>query len=195
MASQVCFNWRDSGDCKFGSNCRFFHDGQETRGSVRKATQICYTFRDTGKCEYGADCRFSHDLTIKEEKKEVAPKRKKKRAPRKAAGGPVDVSDDRLDCHKFKETGECDFGENCRFLHGGQATRGSRRKTTEPCFALREQGSCKFGDACRYSHDPEVVEAAAPAGGRVEQKDQVCFTFKETGDCRYGDKCRFSHEE
>lgn len=197
-SSQICFNWRDGGDCKFGSSCRFMHDGQETRGSQRKATQICYTFRDTGSCEYGNECRFSHDPTLKvdapAEKKDAA---KKPRAPRqKPAGGagsaPV-TSGDRLECFQFKESGDCSFGQNCRFLHaGGMETRGNRRKTAEVCFSLRDTGVCKFEDGCRYSHDLN----AAPAGGAAAPKAvQVCWRFRDNGECEFGEGCRFSHEE
>lgn len=63
-----------------------------------------------------------------------------------------------LVCYKFKDTGSCDFGDRCRYSHGGGGRDGGRgggynkQKAGGACRQFRKKGSCKFGDSCRYSH-------------------------------------------
>jgi len=206
--SLECFQFRETGSCKFGASCRFVHPGEETQATQRKATQVCYAFRDEGSCQYGDNCRFSHELKENVEKRAPRVPQPRKAAPAPAAEGerrarapraprkprdesaPVNTSADRLECHDFKETGSCSYGTNCRFLHTGSETRGSRRKGAEVCYSLRDEGACRFGDGCRYSHDL----SAAPAGGeRQAKKKDECFNFRENGTCHYGDQCRYAH--
>lgn len=52
----VCYEFQDTGSCKYGDNCRFPH-GNQSAG----VTSACRQWRDTGSCSYGSSCRFSHD--------------------------------------------------------------------------------------------------------------------------------------
>jgi len=217
--SQVCFLWRDGGDCKFGTDCRFLHDEKdETRGSRRKATQICYAFRESKECEYGADCRYSHDLSLAAEAPvtksapKAAPKAaaapKKSAAPAKAAApaksaakaevkasgssAPATVNE-RLACFNWRDSGTCEFGDQCPFMHSGAETRGSRRRDVQVCYTLRDTGSCKFGDDCRFSHDLTSAAATAAPATAPAAATKVCYRFKKDGECNFGDDCKFAH--
>jgi hypothetical protein len=65
-AGRVCYQYRDSGSCRFPS-CRFEHTRGGAGGGGMQSPpafgrgQICRNFRNTGTCSYGARCRFSHD--------------------------------------------------------------------------------------------------------------------------------------
>ena len=67
---------------------------------------------------------------------------RKPREPRDPAA-PVNTNANRLECHDWKDGGNCSYGANCRFLHGGEETRGSRRKGVDVCYSLRDQGACR----------------------------------------------------
>ena len=57
-----CYEFRESGSCKFGDNCRFSHSsGADVARSG--SAGICYQFKNAGNCTYGSNCRFSHDLS------------------------------------------------------------------------------------------------------------------------------------
>jgi len=71
-----CYEFRDTGVCKFGDQCRFNHgaassgggggDGGGDRYESRRERPnggVCYQFKNAGNCTYGEQCRFSHDLS------------------------------------------------------------------------------------------------------------------------------------
>ena len=62
--NNICYKYRDTGDCPYGEECKFVHEEDDQNES--KA--ICYQFRDTGECPYGEECKFKHvekDETVK----------------------------------------------------------------------------------------------------------------------------------
>ena len=114
-------------------------------------------------------------------------------------------------CYKFQETGQCNFGDNCRFSHGGEAEGAApfgaapRRMGGRPrgvCYSFQETGDCKYGDGCRFSHGQDDPRPEEPqdfgTGGfqsyRPRRSNGVCFGFRDTGSCQFGDRCRFSHD-
>ncbi len=60
----ICYGW-EAGNCRFGSNCRFYHDG--SRGGGRSpprrgggtSRQPCRDY-GRGDCRYGEDCKYLH---------------------------------------------------------------------------------------------------------------------------------------
>eukprot|EP01006_Ploeotia_vitrea_P038933 TRINITY_DN66286_c7_g1_i1.p1 TRINITY_DN66286_c7_g1~~TRINITY_DN66286_c7_g1_i1.p1 ORF type:complete len:205 (+),score=109.22 TRINITY_DN66286_c7_g1_i1:59-673(+) len=204
MSSQICFQFRDEGSCKFGSQCRFLHDGEETRGSRTKSTQVCYDLRDKGECAYGDSCRFSHDLSLASEQKNdsgMSSQSAAAPAPKVSVPNGVTFGDEamkRLSCRQYQENGECEFGLTCRFLHGTEHTRGYITKTTELCFAHKE-GECEHGDGCKFSHDlslPVVKKVRTRRNrNRNRKKDNICNVWRQSGTCDYGDDCRFEHPQ
>ncbi|KAI7899344.1 uncharacterized protein BX663DRAFT_521380 [Cokeromyces recurvatus] len=62
--TELCRNWQEIGECRYGKKCRFAHGQEELRcvkRHVRYKTQICRTFHSTGTCLYGVRCTFIHD--------------------------------------------------------------------------------------------------------------------------------------
>ncbi len=61
----ICYGW-EAGNCRFGSNCRFYHDGSRRDGgrspSRRGGGMPRQPCRDYGRgnCRYGEDCRYLH---------------------------------------------------------------------------------------------------------------------------------------
>ena len=115
--SAPCYSFQETGNCKFGAQCRFSHGDDQQRqlgggggygggyGGQRsygggfgggRSAGPCYEFRETGACKYGDNCRFSHS------------------AGGDASGGPRPGAGV---CYQFKNAGNCTYGANCRFSH------------------------------------------------------------------------------
>ena len=58
-----CYEFRETGACKYGDNCRFSHSAGGDASGPRPGAGVCYQFKNAGNCTYGANCRFSHDLS------------------------------------------------------------------------------------------------------------------------------------
>ena len=67
-------------------------------------------------------------------------------------------------CRNFLQSGECTYGEKCRFAHGDQELRSGGggggngggnggNRPTGVCRFFMENGDCKFGANCKFSHD------------------------------------------
>lgn len=169
----------------------------------------CFQFQEHGECKFGENCRFSHG---EQGDNYGAPQGGRgygsgygggrggyRPRPQRSRGA----------CYTFQETGECQYGDNCRFQHGDQQPQdggdfnnfrndgGYRRgpaRSAGPCFQFRDQGSCGFGDGCRFSHNLDGDVSAAPAPRRAAGGG-ICYNFRDNGDCKFGDGCRFSHAE
>eukprot|EP00967_Tisochrysis_lutea_P054359 scaffold67919_cov32-Tisochrysis_lutea.AAC.3 len=70
-------------------------------------------------------------------------------------------------CRTFASTGQCRFGNKCRFSHnvpgtqGGFAGGGKGSKDRAPCRDFAQHGRCKFGRNCRFSHAAPGSQASA----------------------------------
>jgi hypothetical protein len=56
----VCFLWRDSQSCKFGSACRFSHDANPP-ANFGPPRGVCRNWRDARDCKFGSFCKYSHE--------------------------------------------------------------------------------------------------------------------------------------
>ena len=151
--------FRNKGKCRYKEQCRFEHSVGEPIPVVIKPRGVCHLFRDEGECTYGANCRYFHGTEAEAEEDaelrkanqaegKVAPKKKRKKTKKKKNA-------DRM-CDNFTESGECDYGDDCRFQHGPDDTRdldGLRKTLRGPCFTFRDTGDCKYGAECRFLHE------------------------------------------
>jgi len=144
---EVCRNFRNKGECRFGAECHYSHEAGEpipepARGARRGRGRRGRGGRggSVGDRDGGGD----------EKKRTSAPKKPQ---------GPGQ-------CYNFQENGSCEYGNECRFKHGENDTRdlaASRpRKPPGLCYNFRDNGTCEYGDKCKYSHD---LNAADDAGG------------------------------
>jgi hypothetical protein len=185
-----CFGFAETGECKYGDNCRFSHGENDTRSRLQTTSGPCFNFRDSGECEYGDRCRFTHGDD--DSRARSAPTR-----------GP---------CFSFRDNGECEYGDRCRFSHGDGDTRTYAKTTNKVCRLFRDTGDCKYGDSCKFSHGEAPAPAAENQGaGGVEKggvqdvgvtlqptnsgatSTEACIAFQDTGVCEFGDSCRFAH--
>ncbi|KAI9257412.1 hypothetical protein BY458DRAFT_535251 [Sporodiniella umbellata] len=61
--TELCRNWEETGQCRYGIKCQYAHGAQDLREIERHPkykTQKCRTFHKTGACPYGARCTFRH---------------------------------------------------------------------------------------------------------------------------------------
>ena len=147
-----CFQWGRSKSCIRGSDCKFYHEGVETKAQsynydaalwVNKKGP-CNAFA-SGTCTRGAACIFSHDPTCK----------------------PVR-------CGDFFKNGSCSRTP-CRFSHDPDSVPAPRREGGgNECFAFAK-GNCAKGADCIFAH-PGVHEGK-PRGPREPRGDGLFFVF------------------
>ncbi|KAG5438455.1 hypothetical protein PCK2_000949, partial [Pneumocystis canis] len=61
--TELCRNWEENGECRYGLKCQFAHGHSELRSLLRHPkykTSPCKTFTEIGSCPYGQRCCFSH---------------------------------------------------------------------------------------------------------------------------------------
>ncbi|KAG4304780.1 hypothetical protein PORY_001833 [Pneumocystis oryctolagi] len=61
--TELCKNWEESRECRYGLKCQFAHGHSELRSLLRHPkykTSPCKTFTEIGSCPYGQRCCFSH---------------------------------------------------------------------------------------------------------------------------------------
>ena len=64
-------------------------------------------------------------------------------------------------CDLFRENGECNFGENCKFLHPEEYKKKAEKENVTGRFAAFAKQNCRFansgkcmkGDKCESSHE------------------------------------------
>jgi hypothetical protein len=196
---EVCRSFRNTGNCRFGDDCKFVHSDGEPIQAPQRPRKECFNFRDNGNCDHGDRCRFTHG-----------------EADSRFSG---DIADEV--CRNFQR-GRCKFGDDCRRKHEGPVVTedegdkgGDRaRKPRKPRRRAENNGNpdevcknflagrCRFGDECRRKHEGTPTPAAAgeekPRRARaakpVKKLDEACNNFA-AGKCRLGDKCRRQHVE
>lgn len=125
---QQCFNFRDSGECRFADGCRFWHGDQapgKTQSSFggNRPRGPCYQFQADGFCRFGDDCRFSHDPNAPPQGDNGFQRRDNRGYGGQRSGGYGGNSggyggnSGPKICYKFRDTGNCNFGDNCKFSH------------------------------------------------------------------------------
>lgn len=158
----LCCSWAVTQTCRFEQTCRFSHAETKSEQNVKskESIDVCYNFMNKGECNYGERCRFLHDgdqdiahLSLRGER------RYRDRDSRGALGnadsrgvrGRIGVFGDTGDdiCFRWRDRGDCRFGEGCKFSHddgnfGGQSMN--------ICYNWKDTNECQFGDNCKFIH-------------------------------------------
>ena len=187
--------------------------------------EVCRAYRNNGSCRYGDECKYEHS-----EGEPITPpprgecfnwhvynaiRTMRVFSPRHQTASMISHQQS-LSPTVFprKETGECSFGDRCRFTHGPDDPRydadGQRipeegaggnkkrkpRKRREPRERTGEKldeicnnyqtGRCRYGDNCRRQHVGDVPQEA------VTKIDEICNNY-QAGRCGFGDLCRRQH--
>ncbi|CAN6444579.1 unnamed protein product [Victoria cruziana] len=176
---------------------------------IRPGEADCPFYLKTGSCKYGATCRFNHpDRNAATLTQAVIS------SPALGILNPVSATlphatinpwltqsavtpsiypqrPGQMECDYYMKTGECKFGERCKFHHPMDRTATSvaaiksaqssvkltlaglpRREGEIACAFYMKTGTCKFGVTCRFDHPPPgeaVAKAVATKGGGDEE--------------------------
>lgn len=87
--TEMCKNWKKTGDCEFKNSCSFAHGLHELKEKTdvhrNYKTKQCKKFKKDGFCPYGIRCQFLHnekgDKSNKDPVKGVKPLAKPVLAP------------------------------------------------------------------------------------------------------------------
>lgn len=112
--NDICRNWMNKQECKFGDDCNFSHNfdpedfagqqsEQQNNEPRKKSVGLCFSWRDSQECEYGDDCRFKHG---EDDNRDFAALK---------ANKPKGL------CYNFRDNGECQYADQCRFSHEADA--------------------------------------------------------------------------
>ncbi|ELU01558.1 hypothetical protein CAPTEDRAFT_157003 [Capitella teleta] len=132
---------------------------QRSNSPTRPSDQICRFYRK-GICLRGTSCSYLHQSDQNHEAVIATPE----------AVDPVldppqiqQQPKQRKDCHVFRDTGICRFGNSCRYSHATTTDKDEEVKTEKKpvqkpkkeiriCSAFERTGKCRYGEGCRYSH-------------------------------------------
>lgn len=201
-ATQICYTFRDTKVCEYGADCRYSHDltlaTEDAAPAPKAAAPAKAAKKEAAPAKAAPKTAAKAAAPAKAAKKDAPAKAAPAKAAKPAASKTESkaANGERLSCFNWRDSGACEFGDNCRYIHDGSETRGSRRRDQQICYTLRDEGACKFGDGCRFSHDATAI-ANSSKDAPVEKaaKPQgVCFRWKK-GDCSFGDECKFAHPE
>ncbi|KAF5732187.1 zinc finger CCCH domain-containing protein 67 [Tripterygium wilfordii] len=114
-----CAFYMKTGNCKFGSNCKFNHPvirkNQGIKEKVKEREDLsenpgqteCKYYLRTGGCKFGSACRYNHSRvkeTVVHQTEEL-----------NFLGLPIRPGE--KECPYYMRNGSCKFGANCRFNH------------------------------------------------------------------------------
>eukprot|EP01083_Nonionella_stella_P094808 266100_1 len=202
---RICFNWRDTGVCRYGENCRFQHffDVEPSKAG----TEECWLFRDTGKCSWGNTCRFNHFAC-------GLPMLSEAGRPALNAIDPIPPGG-KFVCYSFRDSGTCTFGVSCKFAHDKEPLA---LPQIEGELSLSESPPELAAQSMSTAHPRSAmgpISAMSPlcnmplgslvgmgslalgipqqALGGPEGNSEECYAYRDTGNCRFGMSCKFSH--
>jgi len=190
--AQVCYQYADNGNCRYGDSCRFSHSNA-SNGDEGEFQTVGAPRKSSPPATRGGSSGFGGSWS-------------------RGNGGSSRGPNPNQQCHSFAETGSCDYGDRCRFAHGADDervgrssdsgytgsrsygggfsnSRGGSSRPAQQCYSFAENGTCQYGDRCRFSHG---TEKTAATGGR-DRSNEACYSFQSNGSCRFGENCRFSH--
>ncbi|KAI3675628.1 hypothetical protein L1987_85219 [Smallanthus sonchifolius] len=183
---------------------------------IRPGEVDCPFYLKTGSCKYGATCRYNHPERYGMDPTSAivatpgvhmnigmvnpAPAVMQTVDPRldhTMLGLPPAIYPQRpgqMECDFYMKTGECMFGERCRFhhpldrsAHALSAKEGQeqnvkltlaglpRREGAVNCPYYMKTGACKYGATCKFDHPPpgEVMAAATSQGPSVGASEEI----------------------
>jgi len=121
----------------------------ETKAAPQKAeydkegVELCRRFKDGGKCKFGSECTYSHNAADPKAQPKPGQEKPQRKAREPRAAKEVG------ECYDFAENGHCEYGDECRFKHGGSDKRQLKtreRRAPGPCYSWQENGTCEYGD-------------------------------------------------
>jgi hypothetical protein len=154
----ICRMFRNSGKCRFKTECRFEHSEGPKIAAVIRARGLCHLWTESdGECKYGDRCRYFHGDEAGAEAEAALKRQNQAEGKSNSVGGKKKRKKKKKDkmCDDFKATGACEYADTCRYKHGPDDTRdliAIHRSRRGPCYSFAEAGECQYGDECRFQH-------------------------------------------
>ncbi|KAK0422072.1 hypothetical protein QR680_007346 [Steinernema hermaphroditum] len=88
-----------------------------------------------------------------------------------------------MQCEAFRNSGECTFGDRCRFAHGEEELRrrhqpqriNEQKFKTKFCNKIEEYGSCPYGAKCLFIHPGDNVDKNGMQEDAFEVREGATF--------------------
>jgi hypothetical protein len=192
-------------------------------------SQVCWYFQE-GKCSWGSRCNFLHimkdDKTGKKEEEEQTAAKSWRASGSDPQKQPSNYYNNRFNNYKKRPQrkgtelitckywldGECQFNEDCIYLHKTQEELQAEKdddeeeqdekeeeedqeEAADECWHWMQKGYCRLGSACKFFHDPNLkVEHHQQQERPKKEKTKECSFFVR-GNCKYGTQCTFLHTQ
>jgi len=210
LGEQDCSFFMRTGFCRYGATCRHAHPESGAPMVVRVPTeagghniststsedlpsrpgnQPCNHFLKTGTCKFGSTCKFDHPTNNNDPQwlaiaQSLGNQNRDSSTHANAVSDGLPVRPGATPCSFYLKTGQCAFGERCKFDHppglGGSQASSSGLPTAAdgsplssqglplrpggvPCAHYLKTGTCKFGASCMFDH-PEGLGGTLEGG-------------------------------
>ncbi|XP_059657246.1 zinc finger CCCH domain-containing protein 67-like isoform X2 [Cornus florida] len=205
--AEDCSYYMKTGNCKFGSNCKFNHPlRRRNQGAKEKVKDMeenterpgqieCKYYLTSGGCKFGKACRYNHSRG----KTQIAPI-----LELNFLGLPIRSGE--KECPYYMRNGSCKYGSNCRFNHPDPTAVGGGDPS-----GFGNNGSVSLQGASQSSaswSSPRTLNETAPfvpmlfpptqgvpssAEWNGYQDQNICSHYNRYGICKFGPACKFDH--
>ncbi|KUJ12468.1 uncharacterized protein LY89DRAFT_785822 [Mollisia scopiformis] len=174
---KVCIQFRETGSCKFGTHCRFEHVKKQ-ESSIQTLSQQSSTSQTSSVAPV-----VPNVATQKLASTSMASPSIINEPAAKENNGVTATTKHQKNCPRFRKTGHCKFGAQCRDKH------------VEKPVTLNQPSPSTASTSNTLALDVKKPTSAQSDGLAVTNKKKrgVCHQFTRSGTCKNGEECQFNH--